>query len=70
MNIVQQLVSAYQQKQYQKIIQFIEKQLFLLQKDPLFVQLFSGSLRQVQRVKDAERYLEKGLKKFKTILNS
>ncbi|APD93423.1 hypothetical protein BM523_05010 [Alteromonas mediterranea] len=73
MNIVQQLVSAYQQKQYQKIIQFIEKQLFLLQKDPVFVQLFSGSLRQVQRVKDAERYLEKGLKKFKNhpeLLNS
>ena len=65
MNIVQQLVSAYNQKQYQQIIQFIEKQLFLLQKDPVFIQLFCGSLRQVQRVKEAEKYLVKGLKKFK-----
>ena len=53
MNIVRQLVSAYNQKQYQQIIQFIEKQLFLLQKDPVFIQLFCGSLRQVQRVKEA-----------------
>jgi len=65
MNIVRQLVSAYNQKQYQQIIQFIEKQLFLLQKDPVFIQLFCGSLRQVQRVKEAEKYLVKGLKKFK-----
>lgn len=65
MNIIQQLIQAYGQKQYQQIIFFIQQNKALLLQEPVVTQLYANSLRALNQIDEAEKQLKMSLNVFK-----